>query len=161
MGGDGAKAQLAVLGKRHGRYGLRLHPDETRYLDFRPNRYGGRGKGATFDFLGFTHYWVRSRKGHPVVRRTTAKNRFARARRAANDWCRRHRYDEVPRRWEHLASVIRGHGNYYGLSEAPNRQCSLPDRNHTSNAEQRCFVYEQAKHRPPRRGQFPMERRQA
>ena len=111
---DGQRV-LAVLGKRLGRYGLRLHPDKTRYLDFRPNRLGGRGKSATFDFLGFTHYWVRSQKGHPVVRRTTAKNRFARALRAVNDWCRRHRHDTVPKQWEHLASVIRGHGNYYGL----------------------------------------------
>ena len=111
---DGQRV-LAVLGKRLERYGLRLHPDKTRYLDFRPNRPRGRGKGAAFDFLGFTHYWVRTRKGSSVVRQTTAKSRFARALRAVNDWCRRHRHDAVPKQWAHLASVLRGHGNYYGL----------------------------------------------
>ena len=111
---DGQRV-LAVLGKRLGRYGLRLHPDKTWYLDFRPNRPRGHGKGTAFDFLGFTHYWVRSRKGYPVVRQTTATSRYARALRAVNDWCRRHRHDAVPTQWAHLASVIRGHGNYYGL----------------------------------------------
>ena len=111
---DGQRV-LAVLGKRLERYGLRLHPDKTRYLDFRPNRPRGRGKGAAFDFLGFTHYWVRTRKGNSTVRQTTAKSRFARALRAVNEWCRRHRHDAVPKQWAHLASVLRGHGNYYGL----------------------------------------------
>lgn len=111
---DGQRT-LAVLDKRLGRYGLRLHPDKTQYLDFRPNRPRGRGKDATFDFLGFTHYWVQSRNGYAVVRQTTAKSRLARALQAVNDWCRRHRHDTVRQQWEHLTSVLRGHGNYYGL----------------------------------------------
>ena len=111
---DGQRV-LAVLGKRLDRYGLRLHPDKTRYVDFRPKWPLGRGQGAAFDFLGFTHYWVRSRKGYPVVRQSTAKSRLARALRAVNEWCRRHRHDALPKQWAHLASVLRGHGNYYGL----------------------------------------------
>ena len=111
---DGQRV-LAVLGKRLGRYGLRLHPDKTRYVDFRPKRPYGRGKGAAFDLLGFTHYWVRSRRGYAVVRQTTAKSRVARALRAVNDWCRRHRHAPLPKQWAHLVSVLRGHGNYYGL----------------------------------------------
>ena len=111
---DGQRT-LAVLGKRLGRYGLQLHPDKTRYLDFRPNRLYGPGQGAAFDFLGFTHYWARSRKGYSVVRQTTAKSRLARALQAVNEWCRRHRHDAIGQQWAHLCSVIRGHGNYYGL----------------------------------------------
>ena len=111
---DGQRV-LAVLDKRLDRYGLRLHPDKTRYLDFRPNRPHGPGQGTAFDFLGFTHYWVRSRKGYAVVRQTTAKSRFARALRAVNEWCRRHRHDAVHEQRDYLASVVRGHGNYYGL----------------------------------------------
>ena len=49
------------------------------------------------------------------MRRTTARSRLARALRAVNDWCRKHRHDAVQRQCEHLASVLRGHGNYYGL----------------------------------------------
>ena len=111
---DGQRV-LDVLGKRLDRYGLRLHPDKTRYLDFRPQSTSGGGAGATFDFLGLTHYWVRSRQGRPVVRQTTAKSRFARAMRTVNEWCRRHRHDAVAQQRAHLASVLRGHGNYYGL----------------------------------------------
>ena len=110
---DGERV-LGVLGKRLGRYGLRLHPDKTRYLDFRPQRTRGCGKDTAFDFLGFTHYWARSRRGYPVVRQTTAKSRMARALKSVNEWCRRHRHDALPKQWEHLSGVLRGHGNYYG-----------------------------------------------
>ncbi len=118
---DGRRV-LAVLAKRFERYGLRLHPDKTRYLDFRPRRLRKRGKGATFDFLGFTHYWARSRKGYPVVRQSTARSRLARALRTVNDWCRRHRHDAVQRQCEHLASVLRGTGTTTG-SGATARGC--------------------------------------
>ena len=62
---DDARRVMAVLPKRMGRFGLALHPDKTRLLAFRrpPARHRG-GKGpATFDFLGFTFFWERSRKG--------------------------------------------------------------------------------------------------
>ena len=58
---------LAVLGKRLARYGLTLHPDKTRLIDFRFKRPEGThhpaARGTTFDFLGFTHVWSKSRKG--------------------------------------------------------------------------------------------------
>ena len=107
---------LAVLGKRLGRFGLTLHATKTRYVDFRPKRSPGHDPGATFDFLGFTHVWGRSRRGYTVVRQITAKSRFARAMKAVNDWCRKHRHDPLPVQRAHLAQVIRGHCNYYGLT---------------------------------------------
>ena len=70
------KRLLDVLGKRLGRYGLTLHETKTRYVDFRRGRPSGRRRMAsatTFDFLGFTHVWARSRKGNNVVRQITAK----------------------------------------------------------------------------------------
>jgi hypothetical protein len=73
---------LEALGKRLGRYGLTLHPAKTRFVDFRATRTGGEppdGDGTTFDFLGFTHVWGKSRKGYDVVRQITAKDRYARA----------------------------------------------------------------------------------
>src|SRR5215210_457114 len=55
---------LAVLGKRLARYGLTLHPDKTRLIDFRFKRPEGThhpaARGTTFDFLGFTHVWGKS-----------------------------------------------------------------------------------------------------
>jgi group II intron reverse transcriptase/maturase len=112
-----AKRVLEVLAKRLERYGLTLHPDKTRFIDFRPQRRGGTQPGCKeppFDFLGFTHTWVKSQKGKDVVRQTTAKNRLARALTAVNDWCRANRHR--PLLWQHacLAAKIVGHLAYYG-----------------------------------------------
>ena len=72
-----AKRVLGVLGKRLARYGLTLHPDKTRFVDFRSYRPDGKDHpetdGTTFTFLGFCHVWGKSRKGKNVVRQVTAK----------------------------------------------------------------------------------------
>ena len=112
-----AERVLEVLGKRLARYGLTLHPDKTRFIDFRPQRRGGKQPGCSeprFDFLGFTHTWGKSRKGKDVVRQTTAKNRLARALTAINEWCRTNRHQ--PLRWQHdrLSAKLIGHMAYYG-----------------------------------------------
>ena len=57
------RRMLNVLGKRLGRYGLTLHGTKTRYVDFRPERPRAHDPDTTFDFLGFTHVWGRSRRG--------------------------------------------------------------------------------------------------
>jgi len=71
-----AKRVLGVLGKRFARYGLSLHPDKTRFVDFRSNRPDGTNHpetdGTSFTFLGFTHIWGKSRAGKNVVRQVSA-----------------------------------------------------------------------------------------
>jgi RNA-directed DNA polymerase len=114
-----AKRVLEVLGKRLGRYGLTLHPGKTRFIDFRPGRKGGTHpdcKAPPFDFLGFTHVWVKSRKGQNVVRQQTAKSRLARALTAINDWCRTNRHQLLS--WQHarLSAKLKGHYAYYGIT---------------------------------------------
>jgi RNA-directed DNA polymerase len=114
-----AKRVLEVLGKRLGRYGLTLHPDKTRFIDFRPERRGGTQpdcKEPPFDFLGFTHTWVKSQKGKNVVRQTTAKNRLARALVAVKDWCRTNRHRPMPVQLAQLSAKLRGHYAYYGIT---------------------------------------------
>jgi hypothetical protein len=73
-----AKRVCAVLGRRLNRFGLTLHPEKSRFLDFRFRRPDGQchpaTSGSTFDFLGFTHVWERSRQGKNVVRQVTAKD---------------------------------------------------------------------------------------
>jgi hypothetical protein len=73
-----AKRVLDVLGKRLARYELTLHPDKTRFVDFRSNRPDGKDHpdtdGTTFTFLGFCHVWGKSRKGKNVVRQVTARS---------------------------------------------------------------------------------------
>jgi len=81
---EDARRVLEVLPKRFGKYGLTIHPDKTRLVPFghperrRRDDSGPEGPGS-FDFLGFTHYWGRSRKGNAVVRRQTSASRFNRA----------------------------------------------------------------------------------
>src|SRR5690242_9163502 len=74
---DDAKRVLSVLGKRLARYGVTLHPDKTRLVDFRPKRLQStrhpETDGTSFDFLGLTHVWGRSRNGKDMVRQVTAK----------------------------------------------------------------------------------------
>jgi len=114
-----AQRVLTVLGKRFARFGLTLHPDKTRIVDFRPPRKGGARHPATdgtsFDFLGLTHVWGRSRNGKPMVRQITAKDRFARAVAAVSDWCRKHRHWSLREQHRHLSSMMRGHFAYYGV----------------------------------------------
>ena len=122
--GHSGKGLLDVLGKRLGRFGLTLHETKTRYVDFRRRRPYGRhwmASATTFDFLGFTHVWGRSRRGKDVVRQITAKGRFARALRSVHEWCKRYRHLPVEARREHLAKVIRDHCADYGLTRNDKR----------------------------------------
>jgi RNA-directed DNA polymerase len=115
-----AKRVFRVLGQRLARFGLTLHPDKTRFIDFRFRRPGGlchpATSGSTFDFLGFTHVWGKSRNGKDVVRQVTAKGRFARALAAVDDWCRHNRHQSIRCQHDHLSAMLRGHYGYYGIT---------------------------------------------
>jgi RNA-directed DNA polymerase len=116
---DDAKRVMEVLGQRLGRFGLSLHPDKTRFIDFRPERQGGTPAdraAAAFDFLGFTHSWAKSARGRNVVRQRTAKSRLARALVAINDWCRINRHRPVPDQHERLSAKLVGYYAYYGIT---------------------------------------------
>ena len=115
---DDAERVMEVLPKRMARYGLALHPDKTRLLCFRrpPDAQTG-GKGpATFDFLGFTLYWRRTRGGRWVMGCKTRTSRLRRSILAVADWCRRHRH--LPVKVQHVALTrrIEGHINYFGVN---------------------------------------------
>ena len=110
-----ARRVLAVLPKRLGKYGLQLHPDKTRLVEFRPPG-GGSPGGQSFDLLGFTHYWGRSRKGRWIIKRKTAKARLARAVHRVGQWCRYQRHRPVPEQHAALARQLTGHYAYYGIT---------------------------------------------
>ena len=111
-----ARRVMEVLPKRFGKFGLALHPDKTRLLDFRkPNPGKGRTPGA-FDFLGFTHYWGMSAKGRQTVRRKTSKKRYKRALHAVAEWCRKYRHLKVRVQSVALNRKLRGHYSYYGIT---------------------------------------------
>jgi group II intron reverse transcriptase/maturase len=94
---EDAERVMAVLPRRMQRYGLTLHPDKTRLLDFRcPPGTQQRGQGpAIFDFLGFTLYWCRSRRGRWRLGCKTRRARLRRAIQAVSSWCRSHRHEEL------------------------------------------------------------------
>ncbi len=120
---EDARRVLEVLPKRFGKYGLTLHPDKTRLVPFeRPPQKPVRGSAlertrpGTFDLLGFTHYWGRSRKGYWVVKQKTAQDRLSRALKKMAQWCRRHRHDPVEEQHRTLVQKLRGHFAYFGIT---------------------------------------------
>ena len=110
----------AVLGKRLGRFGLQLHPEKTRLLDFRPrtppSHVAEAIPDASFVFLGFLHLWGTSRKGNWVVRQHTAKSRLSRALRAINAACRKMRHLSLPEQHKKLSRMLNGHYAYFGIT---------------------------------------------
>lgn len=108
-----ARRVFEVLPQRFARFGLALHPDKTRLVAFRPR---GPGKPETFDFLGFTHYWGRSRRGRPAVVRKTASDRFSRGLRHISQWCRAARHWPVDVQHAALVRKLKGHDAYYGIT---------------------------------------------
>jgi RNA-directed DNA polymerase len=114
-----AKRVLGVLDKRLARYGLTLHPDKTRFVDFRFERADGphpETDGTSFTFLGFCHVWGKTRTGGNAVRQVTAKNRYACALAVVTDWCRTNRHRSIHDQHAHLSAMMRGHYAYYGTS---------------------------------------------
>jgi group II intron reverse transcriptase/maturase len=114
---DDARRVVAVLDKRMGRFGLTLHPDQTRLVPFgRPPQGPQSGKGpATFDFLGFTCSWARSRKGRWGMCCKTRRASLRRAKEALYDWCRRHRHQPAKAQHAALSQRVRGHFHSFGV----------------------------------------------
>ena len=117
---DDAERVLAVLGKRFERDGLTLHPDKTRFVDLRARRpertIHPSVDSTSFDFLGLTHVWGKSRNGKHMVRQVTAKSRYARALASVTEWCRANRHQPILEQHARLATMMRGHYAYYGVA---------------------------------------------
>ncbi len=112
---------LLVVQERLERFGLRLHPDKTRLLEF--GRYAatnrqrrGQRKPETFQFLGFVHSCGRTRAGAYTVRRHTAPSRLRDKLHAVKAELRRREHHPVPEVGDWLGSVVRGHLQYYGIA---------------------------------------------
>jgi group II intron reverse transcriptase/maturase len=109
---------MDVLPRRFGKFGLELHSEKTRLVPFgSPNRsHPDDPPPKTFDFLGFTHYWGKTRKGQWAIKRMTASSRFSRALRRIAEWCREHRHDPLVAQQHALARKLRGHFAFYGIT---------------------------------------------
>lgn len=108
-----AREVYVRLHERFAQFGLKLHPEKTRVLDFkRP----GKGRPEVFDFLAFRHYWAKSRKGNWVVKRKTAKSRLARALVRMNVWCRSNRHESLKYQHLRLCQKLTGYYAYFGIT---------------------------------------------
>lgn len=115
-----AELFLADLRERFASFGLELHPEKTRLIEFgrfaaaeRHRR--GKGKPETFGFLGFTHACVRTRTGRFRVGRITDKKRMRAKRRSLKVELRRRMHLPIGAQGTWLRSVLTGHLNYYGV----------------------------------------------
>lgn len=115
---EDAEKVMDVLPKRFAKYGLTLHPEKTRLLEFGRCAMGkakrqGR-KPGTFDFLGFTHICAHSRKGRFTVHVRTMRKRLRRGLNEITQWCQAHRHEPVDQQQKTLNAKLRGHNQYYG-----------------------------------------------
>jgi RNA-directed DNA polymerase len=115
-----ARRFLADLRQRMARFGLELHPDKTRLIEFgrfaAANRAArGLGKPETFGFLGFTHICGKTRGGWFQVKRVTIAKRVRAALRQVKDQLRSRMHLPIPEQGRWLASVVRGHMAYYAV----------------------------------------------
>jgi RNA-directed DNA polymerase len=116
---DAVRFQRAVA-ERLGQFGLKLHPDKTRLIEFgrfaRANRRRrGLGKPDTFDFLGFTHCCGETRKGKFIVLRLTSGKRMRAKLLAIKTELRKRMHQPIAEQGQYLRAVVAGHGRYFAV----------------------------------------------
>jgi group II intron reverse transcriptase/maturase len=116
-----AEAFLGALRERLGRYGLELHPEKTRLIEFgryaaERRRKRGLPKPETPGFLGFTHVCGRGRNGRFTVVRRTVRERMRAKLREVKAELRRRLHEPIAKVGAWLGSVVTGHARYYGVA---------------------------------------------
>jgi group II intron reverse transcriptase/maturase len=119
---DDAERFLADLRERFANFGLELHAEKTRLIEFgrfaAENRKArGLSKPETFDFLGLTHICAKSRNGRFKLKRVTSKKRLRAKLREVKTELMRRRHLPIPEQGQWLASVVRGHCNHYAVPD--------------------------------------------
>lgn len=110
-----AERVYKVLPKRFERYGLRIHPEKSRMVQFsRPYWKQGKGPGS-FAFLGFTHYWGKMLSGGWTIKRKTQGKRLSRFLSGIGDWCKENLHEPMAKQYGILSAKLRGHYQYYGV----------------------------------------------
>ena len=113
---EDAMRVMQVLPKRFEKYHLRLHPEKTKLVDMKEGERGDR----SFDFLGFTHYLGKSRKGKTILKRKTSKKKFNKSVNQIEEWIRANRQMNINELISKLNVKLRGHYNYYGITHNSN-----------------------------------------
>jgi len=115
-----AQRFLSDLHERFAGFGLQLHPDKTRLIEFgrhaaRNRAARGQGKPETFDFLGFTHICARSKNGRFWLKRITISKRMRVKLREVKDQLKLRMHEPIPVQGRWLRSVLQGHFAYYAV----------------------------------------------
>lgn len=110
-----AQEVFAELPKRFSEFGLEIHPKKSKLIQFsKPHSKNGKGPG-TFDFLGFTFYWRKARKGFWTIMKKTKKKSLNKAMSAIWEWCKKNRHKNILYQHKMLCSKLHGHYNYFGV----------------------------------------------
>ena len=115
-----AERFLDAVKERFGTFDLELHPDKTRLIEFgrfahRDRRQRGQGRPETFDFLGFTHYCTKSRRGYFLLGRKPVSKRMARTLKRIKEELRRRMHCDVVDTARWLGKVVDGWLNYFAV----------------------------------------------
>ena len=113
---EDAHRLMHALPKRFARYGLTIHPEKSKMVCFKQtSKCSEKCGNGTFDFLGFTHYWARSRNGYWVIKRKTMASRHRRAIRNLFLYCRNNKHEPVKEQHKDLCAKLHGLYGYYGI----------------------------------------------
>jgi RNA-directed DNA polymerase len=117
-----AEQYYLELKKRLQKFRLEIAEEKTRIIEFgrfaeRDIKRRGGTKPETFDFLGLTHYCGKSRKGLFKLKWKTARKKFQAKVNAFSEWIEANRTLPIKDIWEKVNAKLRGHFNYYGVSD--------------------------------------------
>lgn len=124
---EDAEALLEQVTARFQSYGLTIHPGKTRIVDFR-HPWKCDQKPQTFDFLGFTHYWGKTRRGGYAVKSKTKGKKLRAALKKIGDWCKGHRHEPIAQQHAELSKQVRGHDAYFGIRGNSRALANLRDK---------------------------------
>ena len=115
-----AERFLSAVKERFGRFALEIHPDKTRLIEFgrfalKDRRQRGQGRPETFDFLGFTHYCAKDRRGRFQLGRKPVAKRMNRTLKRLKEELRRRMHHDVVDTAKWLGRVVNGWLNYYAV----------------------------------------------
>ena len=105
---------MEVLPKRCGKYGLEIHEGKTQLVDFR-HPWESRKRPETFEFLGFTHYWMKTKRGGFAVTRKTSSKKMRTKLMGIHQWCKMNRHKEMEWQYRKICEKLQGHYAYYGI----------------------------------------------
>ena len=113
---EDAERVMEVLPKRFAKYELTIHPEKTKLVTFkRPIALKKEEENGTFDFLGFTHYWSRTRNGRWTIKRKTKKKSLKKIIKSADEWIKSNRHRSIWEIIQKLKEKLRGHYQYFGV----------------------------------------------